>query len=267
LRKGVKLYTETFGDSAHPPLIFCHGFGGSARNFRLQARVLEADFRVTLFDWRGHARSPAPEGAESYRTAALLSDLDGLVATQTAPVILAGLSLGAELALNYALDNPTRVAALVLASFPASGEVPQRRTWALSFAQAIEQHGLDEAGAEFVWGERSRFDPKGAQLIRQGFLEHSAQALAHLLREVLAGSPSPESLAPRLQKCQVRTCLFAGTDDPESLGPSRALARLLPHAELHELEAAGHVVNLTKPALFNQLLLAFLAPYRVGTSK
>jgi pimeloyl-ACP methyl ester carboxylesterase len=265
-RKGVNLYTETFGDSAHPALIFCHGFGGSARNFRLQARVLEVDFRVTLFDWRGHARSPAPDGAESYRTSALLSDLDELVATQTTPVILAGLSLGAQLALHYALDNPTRVAALVLASFPTSGEVAQRRTWALSFAQAIEQHGLDEAGAEFVWGERSRFDPKGAQLIRQGFLEHSPQALAHLLREVLAGSPSPESLAPSLQKCQIRTCLIAGTDDPGSLGPSRALARLLPNAELHELEAAGHVVNLTKPALFNQLLLAFLAPYRVGTS-
>ena len=265
LEKGVKLYTETFGGSAHPAVIFCHGFGGSARNFRPQARVLEAEFRVTLFDWRGHARSPAPEGSESYRTSALLSDLGELVETQTPPVILVGLSLGAQLALNYALDNPTRVAALLLASFPTSGEVAQRRTWALSFAQAIEQRGLDAAGAEFVWGERSRFDPKGAQLIRQGFLEHSPQALAHLLREVLACSPSPASLAPRLRQCRLQTCLIAGADDPESLGPSRELARLLPNAQLHELEAAGHVVNLTKPTQFNQLLLAFLAPYRTFT--
>jgi pimeloyl-ACP methyl ester carboxylesterase len=258
----VKLYTETFGDSAQPAIIFCHGFGGSARNFRLQARAFEAEFRVTLFDWRGHARSPAPEGREAYRSVALLADLAELVAANQTPLILVGLSLGAQLALTYALDNPTRVKALVLASYPTSGEAEPRRTWAFGFAQAIEQRGLDEAGAEFVWGERSRFDPKGAQLIRQGFLEHSPQALAHLLREVLAGSASPRSLAPRLRECLIPTCLIAGTDDPESLGPCRELAQLLPNAQLHELEGAGHVLNLTKPALFNQLLQAFLAPYR-----
>jgi pimeloyl-ACP methyl ester carboxylesterase len=257
----VKLYTETFGDARNPGIIFCHGFGGSARNFRLQARVLEARFHVTLFDLRGHARSPAPEGAAAYRMSELLADLDELVQAQPVPLILAGLSLGAKLALDYALDYPTRVRALLLASYPTSGEVQKRRTWALGFADAIEARGLDEAGAEFVWGERSRFDPKGAKLIRQGLLEHAPHALAHLQREVLAASLSPESLAPRLRELTIPTCLIAGSDDPESLGPCRELAALLPHAELHELEGAGHVVNLTKPTLFNQIMQAFLAPF------
>jgi len=259
LGKGVKLYTETFGKEGDPGIIFCHGFGGSARNFRLQARLLEARFRVTLFDLRGHARSPAPEGAESYRIEALLADLDELVLAQPTPLILAGLSLGAKLSLDYALLHPERVRALVLASYPTSGDVEKRRTWALGFAAAIEERGLDEAGAEFVWGERSRFDPKGAKLIRQGLLEHSPQALAHLQREILAASPSPERLAPQLRELRIPTCLIAGTDDPESLGPCRELQQLLPQAELHELENAGHVVNLTRPTLFNQILLDFLA--------
>ena len=257
----MKLYTESFGDSAKPGIVFCHGFGGSARNFRLQARLLEPHFHVTLFDLRGHARSPAPEGAESYRMAALLADLDEIVQAQATPLVLAGLSLGAKLSLDYALEHPERVRALVLASYPTSGEVETRRAWALGFADAIEQRGLDEAGAEFVWGERSRFDPKGAKLIRQGLLEHAPHALAHLQREVLAASLSPQSMAPRLRALTIPTCLIAGTDDPESLGPCRELAALLPQAELHELEGAGHVVNLTKPTLFNQLLQAFLAPF------
>ncbi|HKO48613.1 MAG TPA: alpha/beta hydrolase [Polyangiaceae bacterium] len=255
----MNLYTETFGAEQNPGIIFCHGFGGSARNFRLQARLLEGRYRVTLFDLRGHARSPAPEGAESYRIEALLSDLDELVQAQPRPLVLAGLSLGAKLSLDYALLYPDRVRALVLASYPTSGEQDKRRAWALGFADAIEQRGLDEAGAEFVWGERSRFDPKGARLIRQGLLEHSAQALAHLQRELLATSPSPERLAPQLRALDLPTCLIAGTDDPESLGPCRELAALLPRAKLHELENAGHVVNLTRPTLFNQILLEFLA--------
>lgn len=263
----MELYTETFGESQKPGIIFCHGFGGSARNFRAQARALQSEFRVTLFDLRGHARSPAPESAEAYRMPALLSDLDELVARQSTPVILAGLSLGAKLALDYALDNPVRVRALVLASYPASGELETRRTWALGFAHAIETRGLDEAGAEFVWGERSRFDPKGAQLIRQGLLEHPPQALAHLLREVLANSPSPTTMAPRLGQCTIPVCLIAGLDDPESITPCRELARLLPNATLHELEGAGHVVNLSQPGPFNQILQAFLRPFSAQPSR
>ncbi len=261
----MKLYTETFGTG--PGIIFCHGFGGSARNFRLQARVLEAHFRVTLFDLRGHARSPAPEGAEAYRVEALLEDLDELVQAQPTPLILAGLSLGAKLSLDYALAHRERVRALVLASYPTSGEVEKRRTWALGFAKAIDERGLDDAGSEFVWGERSRFDPKGARLIRQGLMEHAPHALAHIQRELLSASPSPSTLAPQLRALDIPTCLIAGSDDPESLGPCQELAELLPRAELHVLEDAGHVVNLTKPTLFNQILLQFLAPFQVAPAE
>jgi 2-succinyl-6-hydroxy-2,4-cyclohexadiene-1-carboxylate synthase len=259
LEKDVQLHTETFG--AGPAVLLCHGFSGSARNFRLQARALESQFRVTLFDLRGHARSPAPDGAAAYRLDALLGDLGELVAAAGTPVIVGGLSLGAKLALDFALAQPELVRALVLASYPSSGELPKRRDWALGFAEALETRGLEEAGAEFVWGERSRFDPKGAAAIRQGFLEHSPQALAHILREVLSTSPSPQTLAPRLRALSIPSCIVAGSDDPESLEPCRELARLLPNAELHVLEGAGHVVNLAKPAQFNQLIKAFLAPF------
>jgi len=256
----VKLHSETFG--AGPALILCHGFGGSARNFRMQARLLESSFRVTLFDWPGHARSPAPDGVDAYAPAALLSDLSELVDAAGPPLILGGLSLGAKFALDFALAYPKKVRALVLASFPSSGEEEKRRTWALGFAQAIEERGLDVAGAEFVWGERSRFDPKGAGLIRQGFLEHSPHALAQILRQVLATSASPRTLAPRLTGLSIPTCIIAGSDDPESLTPCRELASLLPQAELHVLENAGHVVNLTKPVQFNEILSTFVLRFR-----
>jgi pimeloyl-ACP methyl ester carboxylesterase len=228
----------------------------------MQARFLRDDFRVTLFDLPGHARSPAPEGADEYSLQALLADLDELVRVEDSPVILGGLSLGAKLMLDYALLYPARVRALVLASYPSSGEDPKRRAWALGFADAIDARGLDEAGAEFVWGERSRFDPKGAALIRQGLLEHSPHALAEIQRQILADSPSPRTLAPRLRELTVPTCVLAGSDDPESLAPCRDLAELLPNAELHVLEGAGHVVNLTKPTEFNQIIGAFLARFR-----
>ena len=261
----MQLHTETSG--AGPRILLCHGFGGSARNFRMQARFLRGDFRVTLFDLPGHARSPAPEGSAEYSLQALLTDLDELVRVEDAPVILGGLSLGAKLMLDYAVLNPARVRALVLSSYPSPGEDPKRHAWALGFADAIDARGLDEAGAEFVWGERSRFDPKGAALIRQGLLEHSPHALAQIQRQILANSPSPRTMAPRLRELSIPTCLIAGSDDPESLAPCRDLAELLPNAELHVLEGAGHVVNLTKPDEFNRILATFLAPFRAPAAK
>ena len=260
LGEGVKLHTETSGNG--PRILLCHGFGGSARNWRMQARALRGDFRVTLFDLRGHSRSPAPPEPEAYTPQALLRDLDELVRAEETPVILGGLSLGAKLMLEYALEHRELVRALVLASYPSSGEVEKRRTWATGFANSIEARGLDEAGAEFVWGERSRFDPKGAALIRQGLLEHSPFALAQILRQVLAPSPSPRSMSEQLRRLTIPTCVIAGSDDTESLLPCQDLAELLPNCELHVLEAAGHVVNLTKPAEFDRVLASFLAPFR-----
>ena len=110
----------------------------------------------------------------------------------------------------------------------------------------------------------------GAMIIRdRDYLEPDARSIRDKLTMRMPGLDhtrtilitSPRTLAPRLQTLSIPTCIVAGSDDPESLEPCRELARLLPHAELHVLEGAGHVVNLAKPAEFNDLLRSFLAPF------
>lgn len=257
------LHVETSGEG--PAIVLQHGFGGSARNFRPQARALAARFRVTLFDARGHARSGAPDEASAYRLEAYVRDFARVVEqTGESSVIAGGLSMGAAVALSWALASPERARALILAAFPSSGEEERRRRWALGFADAIEQRGLEEAGATFVWGERSRFDPKGAALIRQGFLEHPPQALAHVLRELLAVLPSVATLRPALSKLDVPTLVVVGSEDGESLEPCKELAEALPNAELVIVPGAGHVVNLAKPNEFNAVVEGFLG--RLGAT-
>jgi pimeloyl-ACP methyl ester carboxylesterase len=109
-----------------------------------------------------------------------------------------------------------------------------------------------------VWAEASRFDPRGAALIRQGFLEHTPHAMTAILREVLASVPAPAELAAELAKLDVPVLVIAGSNDGESLPPSEQLAQLLPNARLVVVPGAGHVVNLADPARFNQALGEFL---------
>jgi pimeloyl-ACP methyl ester carboxylesterase len=251
----VALYVEAHG--AGPPVVLAHGFGGSARNFGPQVRALRERFRVVVFDARGHARSEAPRDPEAYAPECLVEDLARVVGEHAggAPAVVGGLSMGAALALRFALAEPARVRGLVLASFPGAGGLGGR---ARAFADAIEREGLERAGARFAWGPGSGLDARGAALVRQGFLEHAPHALAHVLRRVIATQPSPEQLAPRLRALAAPALVVAGALDAPGLAASRTLAAALPASRLAVIAGAGHVANLVRPRDFNAALLEFL---------
>jgi pimeloyl-ACP methyl ester carboxylesterase len=236
------------------PLVLAHGFGGSARNFRPQARAFAERCTTYLYDARGHARSAAPQDPGAYQAHDLIADFAGVAAQASEPVIAGGLSLGAYTALGFALSAPERVRGLVLAAFPSPGSDPERARWAREFADAIAEQGLEAAGERFVWGERSRFDPKGAALIRQGFLEHNPGAMVAILRSVLGQLPAVDTLAQGLLGLDVPAVVIVGENDVECLPHCRRLAELLPDARLVVVPGAGHVVNLAAPEAFNDAL-------------
>jgi pimeloyl-ACP methyl ester carboxylesterase len=250
----VRLHVEAKGEG--PTVVFAHGFGGSARNFRPQVRALSDGHRVVAYDARGHGRSEAPAEASAYTLERLVDDFERVAGEHDGgrPVVAAGLSLGAATALAFARRRPERVSRLILASPPAAGVT--RRDWALGFAQAIEADGLESAGARFVWGERSRFDPAGAKLIKSGLMEHPAHALAHVLRETLAVLPAPTALAEGLD---LPTLVIAGGEDAAVLPAAHELESALPRARLVVVPGAGHVVNLVAADAFNAEVLGFLA--------
>lgn len=255
----VKLFAESWGNG-EPVVVLGHGFGGSARNFRPQARALSRSCRVILFDARGHARSDAPADADAYEPEHFVEDLRRVLdAAGVERAVVGGLSMGTGIALRFALRSPERVRGLLLSAFPRPRTTPGQVEWALGFADAIENVGLDEAGTKFAWGERFVRDRKGAELIRTGFLEHQPQALAHVLRRLLAVQPGPREQAEELAQLTTAVSVVVGDADLGSLEPSRELSRLISQALLVEIPGGGHVVNLTNPDEFNAALRDLLA--------
>lgn len=252
----LKLHVERRGTG--PAIVLSHGFGGSARNFRPQLRELSRDFEVVVYDTRGHARSPAPAPAEEYGEAELVADLAQVVDTAHPPAIVGGLSLGAYTALQFALEHPSRVKALILASFPSTDASSTRAAWAIGFADAIDRDGLERAGEQFVWGPQSRFDEGARAFIRRGLLEHAPHALSAILRRVLAKIAEPDARASELSRLDLPVLVIVGADDTPALAPCERLAALLPRAELKVVPGAGHVVNLAAPAEFNRLIADFV---------
>lgn len=253
------LHVEAEGTG--PVLVLGHGFGGSARNFRAQSRALAGVARVVRFDARGHARSAAPRDADAYTPETFVADLGRVLDGEgAARAVVGGLSMGAGIALRFALAHPERTRGLVLAAFPAGAGTPGGyAAVAERFADRIDADGLDAAGAEFVWGPSSGLDAAGAKLVRQGFLEHPPHAMAHVLRGVIAAQPDVATLAPAVAGLDVPTLVVVGARDRMSLGASRALAAAMPSARLVEIPDAGHLVNLAQPAAFNAGVAEFLA--------
>jgi 3-oxoadipate enol-lactonase len=253
------LHVETQGVGA--ALVLAHGFGGSARNWRPQLRALRDALAITVFDARGHARSTKLAGPEQAHADAVLADFAAVAASASAaPLAVGGLSMGAATALRFALAQPERVRALVLMSPPAGARSGRGLSAsALAFAEAIEQSGLDAAGARFAWGPNAGLDAQGAAWVRAGFLEHDAQSLAHLLREYVARLPTPGELGSLLGRVAAPALVIAGDQDDASLPAARELASALPEARLELIAGAGHVVNLAAPERVNALLREFLA--------
>jgi pimeloyl-ACP methyl ester carboxylesterase len=257
LSTAVELHVEEYG-AGDPAIVLQHGFAGSARNFRPQARFLKDRHRVVLFDARGHARSAAPLDEAEYAPEAFVEDLARMVERAGSKrVVVGGISMGAAIALRYALRYRDTLAGLVLASYPLAGDA-YSPSWALALADAIDSEGAEVAGERFVWGG-GRFDAESAKWIRQGFLEHSPKALSAVLRGVLAVEPHVAERKNILRELRVPTLLLAGARDAPSVATTSELEQFLPTAQRIVVPDAGHVLNLEKPQSFNEALRGFLS--------
>lgn len=116
------------GSSSHPVIVFQHGIGGNVgqpSRFLAPERTGIPEEVVSLVhaDFRGHGQSElGPEAELSIAT--LASDLRALLDHLKIPrAVLGGISMGAAVALRFAIDQPDACTALIL-SRPAWADSP-----------------------------------------------------------------------------------------------------------------------------------------------
>lgn len=116
-RDGVALHAQAMGDG--PAVVLLHGFSSSfRRNWHGTGwtRALALSGRRALgLDFRGHGRSARSEDPAFYFPEVLCADIAALQdAADAAPCDVAGFSMGAAIALQFAILHPDRVRRLVL---------------------------------------------------------------------------------------------------------------------------------------------------------
>ena len=162
-----------------------------------------------------------PRAAET-----VVRELDGL---QLNRVHLCGLSLGAMVALQVALDSPDRVDRLIL-----------------SGAQVAPNPVLMRVQSAVMRVLPSRVvAPDGVS---------KADVLATL--DAVAGT----NFRPRLASISTPTLVMCGSRDRANLPAARELASGIPGASLDIVPRVGHEWNRTHPDLFAARVAAFVAP-------
>ena len=109
-RDGARLFA--LEDGAGPPLVMLHGGNADHRAARFSVTALADRYRVVTPDLRGSGRS---HWAGQLDWATLSGDVAGLLdAMGVDRAVIGGASFGSGVAARFALDQPERVAGLVL---------------------------------------------------------------------------------------------------------------------------------------------------------
>jgi pimeloyl-ACP methyl ester carboxylesterase len=260
LSDGAHLEYELAGDG--PTLTLLHPGLWDMRTWdREFSLFVEAGYRVLRYDARGYGGSSRPEPGKSYsHVRDLLELLDATEVTQTA---LVGCSMGGGIELDFALEHPDRVWAIVAVApgidgFESTEE--EDEWWEERFApieELIEAGELEKAQdlRLEIWAPLGTTDERGAR-IRQIAFDN--------LHELTMDETGQETLDPpaahRLGEIDVPTLILEAEHDPPDM---RRLADFLAVEIMgsHKVvvEGADHVVNMRRPERFEELALPFLA--------
>jgi 3-oxoadipate enol-lactonase len=185
---GLILRGETEGDG--PAVVLLHGLTATRRYVLHGSHGLaRAGYWTVAYDARGHGESdPAPDPA-AYEYSDLVEDLravmDGL---EIERAVLAGVSMGAHTAVRFALEDPDRVAGLVLITPAFDGTDAERFE---GLGDALEDGGID--GFLSAWGAgdvSERFRTAAMTNARQRLERHrDLRPVAAALRVVPSSTP------------------------------------------------------------------------------
>jgi long-chain acyl-CoA synthetase len=115
-------YIEVTPENPAGTMLFVHGYGGYAMQWKNQLKAFSDNYRVIAYDLRGHGRSDAPY--TSYTMADTQADLDALLEKLNVelPFILVGHSFGGAVVTEFAHRRPQDLSHLALIA--TTGEYP-----------------------------------------------------------------------------------------------------------------------------------------------
>jgi pimeloyl-ACP methyl ester carboxylesterase len=271
-RGPYRLYAREY-PGEEPAIVLLHGFPDDLHLYDRLVPEL-APRRVVVFDFLGWGVSDKPSGYP-YTAGNQTGDLDAVIEQlQLTSAVLVAHDASGPPAIDWALEHPDRVAALVLLNTYYSRMPGLRPPEAIrlfstpmvrSVARPISRLFGDLLFRGMYRWQVGRFfrDPE----VREEFLpllyrQFAANPSTHeaffgLNRDLLPTVASRTRQVPRLRRFPRPVRIVFGAADPYlNAGVARRFHALFPTSELFLLERARHYVQMDEPRQVAQLILA-----------
>lgn len=217
--------------------------------------AIKGRYRVLRYDARGHGAMPATEG--DYTVSQLVTDSVGILDEfKIEQVHFAGLSMRGMIAFGLMLDYRNRVTSAVIADSRHTTTPAFTDTW-LSRVEQVRSGGIEAVVESTVarWSNAGLAERDPAVAARMERMTPNTSAMgcrgcAAALARLNYGHRLAEIKAPVLVLC--------GTEDhgapPEN---TRQMHAMIKGSRFFEIERAGHISNIEKPAVFNTVVTEF----------
>lgn len=235
-----KIYYEVEG--VGEAIIFVNGFTLDRRMWQEQVEHFSKKYTVVTYDKRGHGKSSIPTGEYSHE-----DDLSELInKLQLKNIILAGLSLGGEISINYALKNLDNIKKLVLADSSLDG-YKSTVNWDV---QGKKENWLNH---ELFNGTKQ--NPVAYEKVKRIVDDYSGW---HFVNNDLWQKPKDKAI-DLLGQLSVPTMIITGELDlPYFQNIADYVMNHAPNTKREVVLNAGHMVNMEKPGEFNKIVEEFI---------
>jgi len=252
---GVVIHYQTRGRTEGPTVVFSNSLGTDFRIWDAVTPRLEADYRIVLYDKRGHGLSeatPAPYAMTDH-----VEDLAALLAhLGVARAAVVGLSVGGMIAQGLAARHPELVGGLVLCD--TAHKIGTDASWNARI-ETVTANGIGAIAdavmkvwftPEFRRPENAAFEGYKAMLSRQAVEGYAGTCAA--LRDCDLTESTRALKLPVL-------CLAGDQDGSTPPDLVRSMADLITGARFEIVENAGHIPCVEQPEATARLIASFLA--------
>lgn len=200
--------------------IFIHGLGQNPSSWDKTSDCLHNEMQIYVPNLMSFLTDKEMTYDNLYKV------FQGYCKTNEEPLNLCGLSLGAVLALNYAIDYPEKVKSLILIA-------PQYKTprFVLKFQSVMFQFMPDKSFQMMGFSKKN--------------IIHLTKSMLHL------------DFSKIIDRILCPTLVICGERDNVNKKAAKWLANKISSAAYCEIESAGHEVNIDAPKLLSQVIMDF----------
>jgi pimeloyl-ACP methyl ester carboxylesterase len=260
--RDIEIHYELHGGRG-PVVLLVHGLGSSLRDWEYQVDDLASRYRVLTVDLRGHGKTSRTGPITLAGFATDLRELLTALDIRSAHVI--GISLGASVALQLALDYPDVVDGLVIINGSPEGPSTENPAhvaelgWRIS---AVREQGMRGIGR--LLAER-HLPAREHEAMRAVFAERWAENDPELYLASVAAITN-WNVRDRLASLASPCLVISGDRDVTPVSFKEEYLRELPGAELVVIPDSGHMTTHDQPKALNSAVLRFLDRWSVASA-